>query len=211
MLTGHQCSGIHRSLGVQFSKVRSLALDKWDQDSLDVLLALGNAKSNGIFEAKYSDQHPVKKPQPKAEQSDKLKFIVAKYQHKHFVNAVENATTLFLDAAAKNNFELALKLIAGGANIDARNADGRTALFDAIESGRSPMVAFLLYWNASIDVADNSGDTVIHRAVKHKKEKYIQWLLKRGASLTNKNSAGKVSAHVIFPNISLFILNTDGN
>ena len=30
------CSGIHRSLGVHFSKVRSLTLDRWDEDTVKV-------------------------------------------------------------------------------------------------------------------------------------------------------------------------------
>lgn len=37
-----ECSGIHRSLGVHISKVRSLTLDKWDTEMYDVMLGLGN-------------------------------------------------------------------------------------------------------------------------------------------------------------------------
>lgn len=31
-----ECSGVHRKLGVHISKVRSLKLDKWEEDLLDV-------------------------------------------------------------------------------------------------------------------------------------------------------------------------------
>lgn len=31
-----ECSGIHRSLGVHVSKVRSIALDKWESESIEV-------------------------------------------------------------------------------------------------------------------------------------------------------------------------------
>ena len=48
-----ECSGIHRSLGVHVSKVRSLMLDKWEPESLGVMLKLGNFKTNSIYEAKH--------------------------------------------------------------------------------------------------------------------------------------------------------------
>ncbi len=41
-----QCSGCHRSLGVHISKVKSLTLDKWDQENIRVMKLLGNAKGN---------------------------------------------------------------------------------------------------------------------------------------------------------------------
>lgn len=47
-----ECSGIHRSLGVHVSKVKSLQLDKWEPESIEVMLKLGNIKTNKIYEAK---------------------------------------------------------------------------------------------------------------------------------------------------------------
>ncbi|KAF9938497.1 Arf-GAP with coiled-coil, ANK repeat and PH domain-containing protein 2, partial [Modicella reniformis] len=47
-----ECSGIHRSLGVHVSKVRSLNLDKWETETVGLMLKLGNEKTNKIFEAK---------------------------------------------------------------------------------------------------------------------------------------------------------------
>lgn len=32
-----ECSGIHRSLGVHVSKIRSLALDKWETETIEVI------------------------------------------------------------------------------------------------------------------------------------------------------------------------------
>ena len=35
-----ECSGVHRSLGVHVSKVRSLTLDKWEERTVEVRLTL---------------------------------------------------------------------------------------------------------------------------------------------------------------------------
>ena len=55
-----ECSGIHRSLGVHRSKVRSLTLDIWDDDVTSVMEELGNSVINDIYLAQYSnDDMPV--------------------------------------------------------------------------------------------------------------------------------------------------------
>ncbi|KAL8111003.1 putative ADP-ribosylation factor GTPase-activating protein AGD15 [Apium graveolens] len=46
-----QCSGIHRSLGVHISKVRSTALDTWLPDQVSFMQAMGNEKANNYWEA----------------------------------------------------------------------------------------------------------------------------------------------------------------
>ena len=49
-----ECSGVHRSLGVHVSKVRSLNLDNLEYEQVNVMLELGNNVSNQIYEAKCS-------------------------------------------------------------------------------------------------------------------------------------------------------------
>ncbi|KAM4727459.1 arf-GAP with coiled-coil, ANK repeat and PH domain-containing protein 1-like [Rhinophrynus dorsalis] len=56
-----ECSGIHRSLGVHFSKVRSLTLDSWEPELLKLMCELGNNTINGIYEARI-DEMNIKKP-----------------------------------------------------------------------------------------------------------------------------------------------------
>lgn len=43
------CCGVHRSLGVQKSKIKSLHLDFWDDHQIRVMLCLGNRAVNKIF------------------------------------------------------------------------------------------------------------------------------------------------------------------
>uniref|UniRef100_A0A671K7Y6 Arf-GAP with coiled-coil, ANK repeat and PH domain-containing protein n=1 Tax=Sinocyclocheilus anshuiensis TaxID=1608454 RepID=A0A671K7Y6_9TELE len=58
-----QCSGIHRSLGVHFSKVRSLTLDTWEPELLKLMCELGNGVINHIYEARR-EELGARKPQP---------------------------------------------------------------------------------------------------------------------------------------------------
>lgn len=42
---------MHRSLGVHYSKVRSLTLDAWEPEILKVMAELGNAVVNQVYTA----------------------------------------------------------------------------------------------------------------------------------------------------------------
>ncbi|KAM6571235.1 hypothetical protein CsatA_015315 [Cannabis sativa] len=46
-----QCSGIHRSLGVHISKVRSTTLDTWLPEQIAFMESMGNKKANNYWEA----------------------------------------------------------------------------------------------------------------------------------------------------------------
>jgi len=46
-----RCSGIHRSLGVHISKVKSVSLDKWSPEQVEFMETMGNAKAKEIYEA----------------------------------------------------------------------------------------------------------------------------------------------------------------
>ncbi|VDP13401.1 unnamed protein product [Soboliphyme baturini] len=56
-----QCSGIHRNLGTHISRVRSLDLDEWPIEHINVMRALGNDLVNSIWE---HDLHNLSKPSP---------------------------------------------------------------------------------------------------------------------------------------------------
>ncbi|KAF0884579.1 ACAP2 protein, partial [Crocuta crocuta] len=79
-----ECSGIHRSLGVHFSKVRSLTLDTWEPELLKLMCELGNDVINRVYEAKV-EKMGVKKPQP-GQRQEKETYIKAKYVERKFVD-----------------------------------------------------------------------------------------------------------------------------
>ncbi|XP_052200739.1 ADP-ribosylation factor GTPase-activating protein AGD5-like [Diospyros lotus] len=71
-----QCSGIHRSLGVHISKVRSATLDTWLPDQVAFIRSMGNSKSNSYWEAELPSKY------------DRVgieNFIRAKYVEKRWV------------------------------------------------------------------------------------------------------------------------------
>ena len=78
-----ECSGIHRSLGVRVSKVRSLLLDQWEPESQKLMMLLGNALINSIYEA-YVPLGWVK-PLPSASRKERIRWISAKYKYHYFV------------------------------------------------------------------------------------------------------------------------------
>uniref|UniRef100_A0A8C7XKT9 Arf-GAP with coiled-coil, ANK repeat and PH domain-containing protein n=1 Tax=Oryzias sinensis TaxID=183150 RepID=A0A8C7XKT9_9TELE len=79
-----QCSGIHRSLGVHFSKVRSLTLDSWEPELLKLMCELGNKAINEIYEARR-EELGARKPQPGDPRHEVEAYIKAKYVDRRFV------------------------------------------------------------------------------------------------------------------------------
>lgn len=73
-----RCSGIHRSMGVHISKVKSVDLDAWTDEQVELMVKWGNAKCNSYWEAKLPDNYIP----------DQLKienFIRTKYDMKKWV------------------------------------------------------------------------------------------------------------------------------
>ncbi|XP_030582611.1 arf-GAP with coiled-coil, ANK repeat and PH domain-containing protein 2 isoform X3 [Archocentrus centrarchus] len=79
-----QCSGIHRSLGVHLSKVRSLTLDTWEPELLKLMCELGNKVINQIYEARR-EELGARKPQPGDPRHEVEAYIKAKYVDRRFV------------------------------------------------------------------------------------------------------------------------------
>ncbi|KAF5895897.1 arf-GAP with coiled-coil, ANK repeat and PH domain-containing protein 3-like isoform X2, partial [Clarias magur] len=79
-----ECSGIHRSLGVHCSKVRSLTLDSWEPELMKLMCELGNTVINHIYEG-ACEERGLKKPGPNSSRQEKEAWIKAKYVEKKFL------------------------------------------------------------------------------------------------------------------------------
>ena len=95
-----ECSGIHRSLGVQISKIKSLELDNINNDYLDILFLLKQIDINNILEEKLNDSGDSK-PKFNDSREEKEKFIIKKYKNKIYLNIICNNN----DDIIKNIFE----------------------------------------------------------------------------------------------------------
>ncbi|CAG9101931.1 unnamed protein product [Plutella xylostella] len=85
-----ECSGIHRSLGVHHSKVRSLTLDDWEPDIIKVMAELGNTIVNRIYEAN-AEGTTITRATPDCDRSVRETWIRAKYVSLLFVKEVAPA------------------------------------------------------------------------------------------------------------------------
>ncbi|KAF8443621.1 hypothetical protein BGX38DRAFT_1075496, partial [Terfezia claveryi] len=75
-----RCASIHRKLGTHVSKVKSLSLDNWESDQVDVLRLIGNIKANAVW-----NPDPSKHPIPlNTEESDSVmeRYVRNKYEYK---------------------------------------------------------------------------------------------------------------------------------
>ncbi|KAG5235548.1 ADP-ribosylation factor GTPase-activating protein [Salix suchowensis] len=72
-----QCSGIHRSLGVHISKVRSATLDTWLPEQVAFIQSMGNERVNSYWEAELP---------PNYDRVGIENFIRAKYEEKRWVS-----------------------------------------------------------------------------------------------------------------------------
>ncbi|XP_038642944.1 arf-GAP with coiled-coil, ANK repeat and PH domain-containing protein 1 isoform X2 [Scyliorhinus canicula] len=97
-----ECSGIHRSLGVHFSKVRSLTLDSWEPELLKLMCELGNSTINGIYEARVEEM-TVKKPHPGSPRQEKEAWIRAKYVEKKFIHKLPESGIRLRRCSLKRN------------------------------------------------------------------------------------------------------------
>ncbi|KAI9498100.1 hypothetical protein BDB00DRAFT_801139 [Zychaea mexicana] len=125
-----ECSGIHRSLGSHLSKVRSLMLDStsYTPEVIDILLALGNARSNAIWDPRISttsSDNSSHIPTSNSPRSDKVDYIFAKYRERTYVRPfarpaknknLDNPQMLLLEAIEKDDLVLAGHSIALGAD-----------------------------------------------------------------------------------------------
>ncbi|XP_034021490.1 BAR_ACAPs and ArfGap_ACAP domain-containing protein [Thalassophryne amazonica] len=187
-----RCSGIHRSLGVHLSKVRSLTLDSWEAEQLKLLCVLGNDVMNRIYEARCSEDGRVK-PSVDSPRAEREMWIKDKYVEKRFVpNGDSDAVhgekgKVFQDlyrAALAGDLVAMATALAQGSEVNASipEEEGRTALIGAAVGGSLLACEFLLQNGANVNHRDRRGQGALHAAATAGHTGQVCLLLKRGAN-----------------------------
>uniref|UniRef100_A0A3Q1G7W2 Arf-GAP with coiled-coil, ANK repeat and PH domain-containing protein n=1 Tax=Acanthochromis polyacanthus TaxID=80966 RepID=A0A3Q1G7W2_9TELE len=164
-----ECSGIHRSLGVHLSKVRSLTLDSWEAEQLKLLCVLGNDVMNRIYEARCSEEGRVK-PKADSPRAEKETWIKEKYVEKKFVQLSssgddEAGLRLYRASTAGDLVAMATALSEGAeVNGSIGEEGGRTALIGAAVGGSLLACEFLLQNGANVNHRDQRGQGALHAA-----------------------------------------------
>jgi len=83
------CSGVHRGLGVQVSKIRSLRLDNLENELIEIMLVLNQEKINGYLEYELENLR-INKPKANSLQLEKENYIGDKYKNKKFLRNFKN-------------------------------------------------------------------------------------------------------------------------
>ncbi|KAJ2008149.1 hypothetical protein H4R26_000354 [Coemansia thaxteri] len=145
------CSGIHRSLGVHVSKVRSIKLDNWEPELMQIMLRLGNHRVNRIYESVEPKSDEPTKPAQECPRELKHPYVLQKYANRLYVDREDSdADAKLLCAARTADLPLALEALAQGANVSAHDErTGSTPLIEAVGMGDFGMLELLFLWGAN--------------------------------------------------------------
>lgn len=172
-----ECSGIHRSLGVQVSKVRSLLLDRWDMEAISLMHSLGNKVVNQILKDRIDAN---------SQQKQRQEFIEQKYIQKQNMTPYQgtNINEDFFEAISQNNVSHALFFMLNGAHINFRDPDTmQCAIHKSIESNFDATTELLLNWNADLNEQDGFGRTPLHYCAFLNNIRVMFKLLKRNVQI----------------------------
>ncbi|XP_017686558.1 PREDICTED: arf-GAP with SH3 domain, ANK repeat and PH domain-containing protein 3 [Lepidothrix coronata] len=205
ILTCIECSGIHRELGVHYSRIQSLTLDVLSTSELLLAVSIGNTRFNEIMEATLPTQD-CPKPSAGSDMAARKEYIVAKYMERRYVQkssrddphrlweAIRARDLLALLQAFAEGHDLAKPL----ASPEGQEA-GELALHMAVRhADRSslPLVDFIIQNGGTLDRVTQDGNTALHYSALYNQPNCLKLLLKGKAAFTTANAAGETALDV---------------
>jgi len=96
-----------------------------------------------------------------------------------------------LACASSVDYKVAEVLLTAGANVEARDAIGRTPLHSAVDAWKVNVVELLLDHGANTEAKDEKGQTPLHLAAEAGEADVVELLLERGADREAKDLCGE--------------------
>ena len=101
---------------------------------------------------------------------------------------------LLVEAIKLNEFEAAKMLIAAGANVNASNSDGDTAMMLAAANGHTEIARLLIVSGANIDNKDSIGRTELMLVARNGHREIAQLLIAAGADVNSRANYSLLTA-----------------